>query len=239
MLEEASDARLAGSGRPPLSLGPSAGGRPRRAHRRELERLSLLSGTVCTEAHSCASVAANPISSKLQSSLLDIVWRCSNFCQIGTRQPGSALNAPRAPTKMIARVEDVLHVTICSSVLRLFVLPCFLHFFGFLVGGKSIHSTFSRSAAFCALVERGGNRNRVTGKELKFQKMCTIWQCVSKYRHNLSSSKHVCEIPRSAALSFLTRNSVAVSPAFAQCTKRCTRRKVTVNAQPTNAECRK
>ncbi len=38
---------------------------------------------------------------------------------------------------------------------------------------------------------------------------------------------------------FLTRNSVAVSPAFAQCTKRCTRRKVTVNAQPTNAECRK
>ena len=165
MLEEASDARLAGSGRPPLSLGPSAGGRPRRAHRRELERLSLLSGTVCTEAHSCASVAANPISSKLRSSLLDIVWRCSNFCKIGTRQPGSALNAPRAPTKMIARVEDVLHVTICSSVLRLFVLPCFLHFFGFLVGGKSIHSTFSRSAAFCALVERGGNRNRVTGKE--------------------------------------------------------------------------
>ena len=165
MLEEASDARLAGSGRPPLSLGPSAGGRPRRAHRRELERLSLLSGTVCTEAHSCASVAANPISSKLRSSLLDIVWRCSNFCKIGTRPPGSALNAPRAPTKMIARVEDVLHVTICSSVLRLFVLPCFLHFFGFLVGGKSIHSTFSRSAAFCALVERGGNRNRVTGKE--------------------------------------------------------------------------
>ena len=167
MLEEASDARLAGSGRPPLSLGPSAGGRPRRAHRRELERLSLLSGTVCTEAHSCASVAANPISSKLQSSLLDIVWRCSNFGKIGTRQPGSALNAPRAPTKMIARVEDVLHVTICSSVLRLFVLPCFLHFFGFLVGGKSIHSTFSRSAAFCALVERGGNRNQSYG-----QRMC-------------------------------------------------------------------
>ena len=130
MLEEASNARLAGSGRPPLSLGPSAGGRPRRAHRRELERLSLLSGTVCTEAHSCASVASNPTSSKLRSSLLDFAWRCSNFCKIGTRQPGSALNAPRAPTKMIARVEDVLHVTICSSVLRLFVLPCFLHFFG-------------------------------------------------------------------------------------------------------------
>ena len=146
MLEEASDARLAGSGRPPLSLGPSAGGRPRRAHRRELERLSLLSGTVCTEAHSCASVAANPISSKLQSSLLDIVWRCSNFCQIGTRQPGSALNAPRAPTKMIARVEDVLHVTICSSVLRLFVLPCFLHFSVFL--GKPQQSYGQRMCLF-------------------------------------------------------------------------------------------
>ena len=168
MLEEASNARLADSGRPPLSLGPSAGGRPRRAHRRELERLSLLSGTVCTEAHSCASVAADPISSKLRSSLLDIAWRCSNFCKIGTRPPGSALNAPRAPTKMIARVEDVLHVTICSSVLRLFVLPCFLHFFGFLVGGKSIHSTFSRSAAFCALVERGGNRNQSYGQRILF-----------------------------------------------------------------------
>ena len=35
---------------------------------------------------------------------------------------------------------------------------------------------------------------------------------------------------------FLSRNSVAVDPAFAQCTNRCTRRKVTVNAQPTNRE---
>ena len=50
-----------------------------------------------------------------------------------------------------------------------------------------------------------------------------------------SSSYHA----RVQQCQFLTRNSVAVSPAFAQCTKRCTRRKVTVNAQPTNAECRK
>ena len=133
MLDEASNARLAGSGRPPLSLGPSAGGRPRRAHRRELERLSLLSGTVCTEAHSCASVAANPISSKLQSSLLDIVWRCSNFCQIGTRQPGSALNAPRAPTKMIARVEEPRAVRL-EVVSEFFALAFLLFRFSALVG---------------------------------------------------------------------------------------------------------
>ena len=165
MLEEASGARLAGSGRPPLSLGPSAGGRPRRAHRRELERLSLLSGTVCTEAHSCASVAANPISSKLQSSLLDIVWRCSNFCKIGTRQPGSALNAPRAPTKLIARVEDVLYVTICSSVLRLFVLPCFLHFSVFLFVGRACTVPFRGVQRFVHWSNAGETAIRVTGKE--------------------------------------------------------------------------
>jgi len=45
----------------------------------------------------------------------------------------------------------------------------------------------------------------------------------------------VCRIEKGVNKSwFLTRNSVAVSPAFAQCTKRCTRRKVT-----TSAECRK
>ena len=32
--------------------------------------------------------------------------------------------------------------------------------------------------------------------------------------------------------AFLARNSVAVAPAFAHCTNRCTRRKVIVNAQP-------
>ena len=39
--------------------------------------------------------------------------------------------------------------------------------------------------------------------------------------------------------SFLARNSVAVDPAFAKCTNRCTRRKVTVNARPTKRENRK
>ena len=38
---------------------------------------------------------------------------------------------------------------------------------------------------------------------------------------------------------FLSRNSVAVVPAFAYCTNRCTRRKVTVNAHATNRENRK
>ena len=38
---------------------------------------------------------------------------------------------------------------------------------------------------------------------------------------------------------FWARNSVAVAPAFAQCTNRCNCRKVTVNAQPTNREDRK
>ena len=39
--------------------------------------------------------------------------------------------------------------------------------------------------------------------------------------------------------SFLARNSVAVAPAFAHCTNRCTRRKVTVTAQSTKRENRK
>ena len=38
---------------------------------------------------------------------------------------------------------------------------------------------------------------------------------------------------------FFARNSVAVDPAFAYCTNRCTRRKVTVNAHATNRENRK
>jgi hypothetical protein len=169
VLEEASNARLAGSGRPPLSLGPSAGGRPRRAHRRELQRKSLLSGAVCTEAHSCASVAADPISSKLRSSLLDIAWRCSNFCKIGTRQPGSGLNAPRAPTKMIARVEDVLHVTICSSVLRLFVLPCFLHFFSvFLLVGRAFTVPFRGVQRFVHWSNAGETATELRAKNEDF-----------------------------------------------------------------------
>jgi hypothetical protein len=41
--------------------------------------------------------------------------------------------------------------------------------------------------------------------------------------------------PRAARLSaFLSRNSVAVDPAFAQCTSRSTRRNIIVNDQPTN-----
>ena len=39
--------------------------------------------------------------------------------------------------------------------------------------------------------------------------------------------------------AFLARNSVAVAPAFAHCTNRCTRRKVTVTAQSTKQENRK
>ena len=39
--------------------------------------------------------------------------------------------------------------------------------------------------------------------------------------------------------AFLVRNSVAVVPAFAYYTNRCTRRKVTVNAHATNRENRK
>ena len=42
----------------------------------------------------------------------------------------------------------------------------FLHFSVFLCGGLSSHSNFSTSAAICAMGERGGNRNRVTGQEL-------------------------------------------------------------------------
>ena len=42
---------------------------------------------------------------------------------------------------------------------------CFLHFSVFSVGGMSIHSNFSTSAAICAIGERGDNRNRVTGEE--------------------------------------------------------------------------
>ena len=38
---------------------------------------------------------------------------------------------------------------------------------------------------------------------------------------------------------FLSHNSFAVHPAFALCTNRCTRRKVTVNAHATNRENRK
>ena len=38
---------------------------------------------------------------------------------------------------------------------------------------------------------------------------------------------------------FLARNSVAVAPAFAHCTNRCTRRKVTVTARSTKQENRK
>ena len=41
----------------------------------------------------------------------------------------------------------------------------FLHFSVFLFGGLSSHSNFSTSAAICAMGERGGNRNRVTGQE--------------------------------------------------------------------------
>ena len=40
-------------------------------------------------------------------------------------------------------------------------------------------------------------------------------------------------------IAFLVRNSVAVVPAFAQCTNRSTRRKGIANAQPTNRENRK
>ena len=39
--------------------------------------------------------------------------------------------------------------------------------------------------------------------------------------------------------AFLARNSVAVAPAFAHCTNRCTRRKVIVTAQSTKQENRK
>ena len=39
--------------------------------------------------------------------------------------------------------------------------------------------------------------------------------------------------------TFLARNSVAVAPAFAHCTNRCTRRKVIVTAQSTKQENRK
>ena len=39
--------------------------------------------------------------------------------------------------------------------------------------------------------------------------------------------------------AFLARNSVAVAPAFAHCTNRCTRRKVTVTARSTKQENRK
>ena len=48
---------------------------------------------------------------------------------------------------------------------ELFVSACFLHFSVFSVGGMSIHSNFSTSAAICAIGERGDNRNRVTGEE--------------------------------------------------------------------------
>ena len=40
--------------------------------------------------------------------------------------------------------------------------------FGGLFGGLSSHSNFSTSAAICAMGERGGNRNRVTGQECIF-----------------------------------------------------------------------
>ena len=45
------------------------------------------------------------------------------------------------------------------------MLASFLHFSVFLFGGLSSHSNFSTSAAICAMGERGGNRNRVTGQE--------------------------------------------------------------------------
>ena len=52
-----------------------------------------------------------------------------------------------------------------SSSFEFFVSACFLHFSVFSVGGMSIHSNFSTSAAICAIGERGDNRNRVTGEE--------------------------------------------------------------------------
>ena len=44
-----------------------------------------------------------------------------------------------------------------------FVSACFLQFSVFSIGGLSIHSNFSTSAAICALGEGGVNRNRVSG----------------------------------------------------------------------------
>ena len=53
------------------------------------------------------------------------------------------------------------------------MLAWFLLFSVFCVGGLSIHSNFSTSAAICAMGERGENRNRVTGKESMFHESTT------------------------------------------------------------------
>ena len=69
----------------------------------------------------------------------------------------------KLPTRIDARVDDMPLAEIVRAGFLLFVMASFLHFFGFLVGGLSIHINFSTSAAICASGDYVGDRNRVTG----------------------------------------------------------------------------
>ena len=86
--------------------------------------------------------------------------------------PGCAVGSCGGRTRpLVARVTRSVAIGAqrsqadISSSFEFFVSACFLHFSVFSVGGMSIHSNFSTSAAICAIGERGDNRNRVTGEE--------------------------------------------------------------------------
>ena len=105
-------------------------------------------------------VAADASSPHLGDTLLSSVL---GACRSGVLR---GVNAHREPTKSVARVEDVPRAVILLDIIssyEFFVSACFLQFSVFSIGGLSIHSNFSTSAAICALGERGVNRNRVTG----------------------------------------------------------------------------
>ena len=76
--------------------------------------------------------------------------------------PFSSHSLPLAPD------EDVPRAVISLVFTNFYVSACFFHFSVFSVGGMSIHSNFSTSAAICAIGERGDNRNRVAGEEYLF-----------------------------------------------------------------------
>ena len=101
--------------------------------------------------------AADASSPHLRVTLLSSVL---GACRSGVLR---GVNAHREPTKSVARVEDLPRAVILFSSYEFFVSACFLQFSVFSIGGLSIHSNFSTSAAICALGERGVNRNRVTG----------------------------------------------------------------------------
>ena len=64
--------------------------------------------------------------------------------------------------------EDVLHVTICSSVLRLFVLPCFLHFSVFLLVGRAFTVPFRGVQRFVHWSNAGETATELRAKNIYF-----------------------------------------------------------------------